>query len=148
MNPFARILFATDFSPASEKAFQSALELAKSNSADLLIAHSCSFPGLFPTDLALAPVVSDRLEQTLRDAAQQRLAALVQEAQACGVAAGQILLTGPPDLAILEAARDTSADLVVLGTHGRHGPMRLLLGSVASRVVSSADCPVLTVHAA
>jgi nucleotide-binding universal stress UspA family protein len=57
------------------------------------------------------------------------------------------LREGTPVEEILNAARETSADLIVMGTHGRTGLPHVLLGSVAERVVRSAQCPVLTVRA-
>ncbi|HEX7253007.1 MAG TPA: universal stress protein, partial [Thermoanaerobaculia bacterium] len=55
--------------------------------------------------------------------------------------------SGAPDEAITAAARDQKADLVVMGTHGRKGVSRFFLGSVASRVISTSECPVMTVRA-
>ena len=57
-----------------------------------------------------------------------------------------LILTGFADEAIIEAARQEGADLIVMGTHGRRGASRLFLGSVASRVISTASCPVMTVR--
>lgn len=56
------------------------------------------------------------------------------------------VLIGPTARSIVESARDSKADLIVMGTHGRHGMAHLLLGSVAERVVRIATCPVLTVR--
>ena len=58
------------------------------------------------------------------------------------------MLFGTPYEAIVEAALENNADLVILGTHGRKGVSRFFLGSVASRVISTAPCPVMTVRAA
>jgi nucleotide-binding universal stress UspA family protein len=73
---------------------------------------------------------------------------LVEKARQQGLAAEPLVLRGVPYAAIAEAARSVGADLVVLGTHGRTGVQRLLLGSVAAKVISTAPCPVLTVRAA
>ena len=54
---------------------------------------------------------------------------------------------GGPEAVILEAARERSADLIVMGTHGRTGLAHVFLGSVAERVVREADCPVVTTRA-
>jgi nucleotide-binding universal stress UspA family protein len=56
------------------------------------------------------------------------------------------VLIGPTAKVIVEAARDRNVDLIVMGTHGRHGMAHLLLGSIAERVVRTASCPVLTVR--
>jgi nucleotide-binding universal stress UspA family protein len=58
-----------------------------------------------------------------------------------------LVLAGAADEAITEAAKDNDADLVIMGTHGRKGVSRLFLGSVASRVIATAPCPVMTIHA-
>ena len=55
------------------------------------------------------------------------------------------VLTGPPARTIVEGATEEHCDLIVMGTHGRHGMAHLLMGSVAERVVRTAACPVLVV---
>ncbi|HYV42998.1 MAG TPA: universal stress protein, partial [Thermoanaerobaculia bacterium] len=72
---------------------------------------------------------------------------LVEDARSVGVGATPLLLTGTPYEEITEAAEDLDCDLVIMGTHGRTGVSRFFLGSVASRVVSTAPCPVMTIHA-
>jgi nucleotide-binding universal stress UspA family protein len=148
MRPFRRILFATDFSSASARAFDQAVELARTAGAELLIVHVHQPSQLFPTDVAVSPAVYEELEEKLREGAQASLAGLVAEAGRRGLRAQALLLTGFADQAIGEAARDRQADLVVVGTHGRTGVRRFLLGSVASRVITVAPCPVMTVPAA
>jgi nucleotide-binding universal stress UspA family protein len=83
----------------------------------------------------------------VRAAAQRQLDRLVTKAKRAGARAKGLLLEGVPYDRIVRAARSTRADLVVLGTHGRTGLGRVLLGSVASRVITLAPCPVLTVRA-
>jgi nucleotide-binding universal stress UspA family protein len=72
----------------------------------------------------------------------------VARARTDGVRAESLLLQGLPAEQIVRAARSKRADLVVLGTHGRSGLPRLVLGSVAERVIGLARCPVLTVRGA
>jgi universal stress protein A len=79
-------------------------------------------------------------------AARKRLVELVARARAAGVKATVTILEGRPADRIVHAARVRPADLIVMGTRGRTGLSRLLLGSVASRVVSMSPCPVLTVR--
>jgi nucleotide-binding universal stress UspA family protein len=57
------------------------------------------------------------------------------------------MVTGDPSSQIVRTARSLRADMIVLGTHGRRGVSRFLLGSVAERVIATAPCPVLTVRA-
>ncbi|MGH7359221.1 MAG: universal stress protein [Candidatus Rokuibacteriota bacterium] len=81
-----------------------------------------------------------------RKEALRRLGALVRAARGAGVQTSPLLAEGPPAAASVRAASRKRADLLVLGTHGRTGVRRMLLGSVAERVVRTASCPVLTVR--
>jgi nucleotide-binding universal stress UspA family protein len=94
---------------------------------------------------ATAQVYETMLADIQRDA-ERRLSRLVAHARKSGIRVKSLLLEGVPHDRIVRAARSTHADLVVLGTHGRTGLGRLFLGSVASRVVTLAPCPVLTVR--
>jgi nucleotide-binding universal stress UspA family protein len=71
-----------------------------------------------------------------------------RSARAAGLLARAIVRTGPPASTIAETAAEEEADLVVVGTHGRSGLDRLIVGSVAERVVRLATCPVLVVKTA
>jgi nucleotide-binding universal stress UspA family protein len=146
MKPFKRILVATDLTAASQSAVDTALALAKENEAELMIAYAFDTPTL--TQATIAPNVYDEWTRNLRNDAQERLQPFLAEARKQGVHAGALVLSGAPYEAIVEAAQDNNADLVVMGTHGRTGISRFFLGSVASRVISTAPCPVMTVHAA
>jgi len=147
MSQFRRILCASDFSPASRPALRRAMGLARASHATLTIAHvySAIIPvmgdGLAPAQLY------DRWMVEVRVEAQRRLDRLVAQAKKSGVRAKGLLLEGVPHDRILRAAKSTRADLIVLGTHGRTGIGRVILGSVAARVVALARCPVLTVRA-
>jgi nucleotide-binding universal stress UspA family protein len=80
--------------------------------------------------------------------ARKELDRLVRKAKAAGVRASGIVVDfGVPAERITRLARSRRADVIVMGTHGRTGFRRALLGSVAARVVATAGCPVLTVHA-
>ena len=145
MNLYRTILAATDFSPTSDAAFEEALCLAESSGAKLIVTHvsdsplSVSIP-YGGTDLYQAAEVA------ARKAAEDRLERLTAKANARGVSAMWLLEEGFVSDEIVEAARRERADLVVMGTHGRRGVARVVLGSVASRVVATAPCPVLTVR--
>ena len=147
MKSFHRILVATDFTPASEPALAEAIEMAKGDGAELLIAHAYQPPNA-PQAESVATGIYDEWVQNLRDRVEERLGPLVEKARKEGVKAEALILSGTPYEAITEAAENEGADLVILGTHGRRGVSRFFLGSVASRVISSAPCPVLTVRAA
>lgn len=147
MSQFRRILYASDFSPASRPAFRQALELARANRAMLTITHVYStIVPLMGDGLATAQVYERWIAEVRADA-ERRLQGLVAKARKSGVRVKGLLLEGIPHDRILRAARSTHADLIVLGTHGRTGLGRVFLGSVAGRVVALARCPVLTVRA-
>ena len=145
---FRRILFATDLSPASAGAFRQAVGMARANEAELVIAHAYQMPDFFPTDVCVTGTLYSDLDKKVRREAEKKLAALVEDARSQGIGARLLVLTGAPFEAIAEAARAVQADLIVMGTHGRTGASRILLGSVAARVITSASCPVMTVRAA
>lgn len=140
------ILFATDFSRASTAALGQAIELAKAAGRELLIAHVVVYPGPMAMDGMVFPQVYEELEEDIRRDAAGRLAGLLKRVEKTGVRASTVLLRGVPHQAITSLARSRNAEMIVVGTHGRTGFSRLIVGSVASRVVASASCPVLTVR--
>ena len=140
-----RILHATDFSPASRPAFATALDLARRSHAKLLLAHAVTLPEPLLEDAYLSAETYRKALSEGRRAAQRRLTALCRRAQQRGVRATALVLEGIAFLEIPRAAQRQRADLVVIGTHGRTGLQRLLLGSVARRVIALTRCPVLTV---
>jgi nucleotide-binding universal stress UspA family protein len=143
---FRRILHPSDFSPASRPAFRKALELAKASRAPLLVVHVLPVFPMLP-DAYIAASTYDELLRGQRTSAQKQLDRLVRTARAAGVRASGILLDfGVPAERITRLARSRRADVIVMGTHGRTGLTRALLGSVAARVVATATCPVLTVR--
>jgi nucleotide-binding universal stress UspA family protein len=143
---FRRILVATDFSPASMPAFEQAVGLSKDSGAELLVAHAFRDQGPPESGYARAR----EYEQWRSDAqavAERKLEPLVAQARGEGINARPLALPGFPEEAIVEAAAREGADLIVLGTHGRRGAELFFLGSVATRVVTAAKCPVMTVRA-
>ena len=147
-----RILHASDFSPASRSAFTMARVLAKKLGARLILFHA--YEGIAPVVMA-APMmpmagpasgaIVDKLWATARMAGERGLERLAARARRDGLRVSTRLKAGTPASAIVRAARKERAAMVVLGTHGRTGLPRLLLGSVAERVIRTAPCPVLTV---
>jgi universal stress protein A len=148
MNDTMRITYATDFSPASRAAFSQALRLAKATGGELTILHVLPTPAsLFVAGGYVTQETWDLIEADLRSRAGQEMDALVKEAVDAGVrATPQFVDGGIPAEAIVRTAEHDKADILVLGTHGRTGVMKVLLGSVAARVVGTASCPVLTVR--
>jgi len=142
MRPIRRILYASDFSRASRAAFAPAVALARANRAELTLVHVCSRAIPYVREAALR----EQLRAAMRAEARKQLDALLAGARKAGVRAEALLLDGWPDEGILRAARSRRADLLVIGTHGRRGHARFVLGSVAARVIATARCPVLTVR--
>ena len=119
--------------------------MAKANRARLTVVHVMAPPVLaLPGEGYVSPTLYESLESSARAAAQKRLKVVVARAKTAGVRASVLLLEGVPHELITRAAR--KADLLVIGTHGRSGLAKLFLGSVASRLVSVASCPVLPVR--
>jgi nucleotide-binding universal stress UspA family protein len=146
MAAIRRIVHATDFSPASRPAFVRALALARANHAQLIALHIMTPPVVYTPDGYAWPQTYNRLLADMRAAAKKQLDRLVARAKAGGVRARGLLLEGIPHDRIARAARSVRADVLVIGTHGRTGLARLFLGSVASRVIAAATCPVLSVR--
>jgi len=150
MSRIRHIMLASDFSPASRPAFRKALELARFTRARLLIAHALPpiVPPMMGEGVYVSPATWNQIEAGARKAAQKQLDRLLQAAQKAGVRVAGLLAEGSPAAdRIVQTARAKRIDLLVLGTHGRTGLSRLVLGSVAARVIATAHCPVLTVRA-
>ena len=147
MRTVRRIVHPSDFSPASRPAFRKAVELARIYRSQLFVVHVLPMLPVIP-DAYVPPSVWDDLEHGQRSTAQRELGRLVTRAKAAGVRASAALLDlGVTHEQIVRFARARRADLIVMGTHGRSGLTKALLGSVASRVLTTSRCPVVTVRA-
>jgi len=136
------ILVATDFSPDSERALETALELAKSSHATVHVVHGCLAFMRMPDDRNLPP---EEWLETVRAEAQARLAAIEQRMSQLGVMSKMHFRQEDAVSSILAVAEAVSADLIVMGTRGLTGLKHVLLGSVAERTLRLAPCPVMTV---
>jgi nucleotide-binding universal stress UspA family protein len=145
MRPIRTIVAAVDFSPHSEPVVDAAVTLAKQFGAKIRLVHAYDVPIPLVSPYEVA-IPEPYLEETRRMAAE-KLAALVARVAAQGVAVDSQLGEVPAAPAIVRAAEEAKADLVVIGTRGHTGLKHLLLGSVAERTVRLAPCPVLTVKA-
>ena len=141
-----RILFASDFSRASRKAFATALTMAKAHRATLTILHVfVPFMPIVPEQY-INTGTWEQIDNQARRWNQQQLRKLIQKAKKTGVRIVGLLLEGDPARQIARAARSKHADLLIVGTHGRTGLAKFFVGSVASRLVATASCPVVTVR--
>jgi nucleotide-binding universal stress UspA family protein len=139
-----RILVATDFSPCSKRAVETAAELAVSTKAEVVLLHAFQFPVLSFLDGAYFPS-SDEVAK-LTHAAQDALADVSAELGARGITTKTVLRDGNPAEEVASQAKELGCDLVVVGTHGRSAMGRALLGSVAHNVIRLSPVPVVTVR--
>ena len=140
-----RILYPTDFSATARQALTHALFLAEEYDAELHLLHAVVLHEYDPNDPEHHFPEPKELLKRMFEVADSGIAGLIDdqsaealqivEATRKGFAAGQV---------ILDYAAEVDADLIVMGTHGRRGAARLLLGSVAAEVVRRAKCPVMT----
>lgn len=138
-----RILVPIDFSAGSLEAVDYAVQLARRFAAELVILHVvepvyAAEPNVASTDLTTL------LDEQQRTAAEQ-LERIRVSVERHGQRGRTLVECGVPARVIVEVARRTAADLIVIATHGRTGLSHMLIGSVAERVVRLAGCPVLTV---
>lgn len=146
MSRIRRIVCASDFSPASRPALTAAEELARALKAELVIMHALvpivTVAGVYPPYVGL-----DALERASRARARAELDRAAAAARKRGIRATALLAKGFAADQIVRVARSKKAGLIVMGTHGRTGLSRIVMGSVAMRVTSGAPCPVMTVRA-
>jgi nucleotide-binding universal stress UspA family protein len=138
---FHRIVVPTDFSDCAREAWEMAKRLSAAAGGELIVCH------VFPEPLRYGQGVyaGDPASSVARGWVKAALDDLVEEARAKGLAARACVRHGVAYQEIVALARDERADLIVIGTHGRGGVARMLVGSVTDRVVRLAPCPVLTV---
>jgi nucleotide-binding universal stress UspA family protein len=142
---FRRIVVPTDFSECAEQAWALAQRLAKTLGSEVVLVHVLVEAPLYGE----GPWTMDRTRQVFEEARRwvsEQLDKKATDANGNGVTVRTVLRTGTPYREIVDLATDERADLVIIGTHGRGGMSRALLGSVADRVVRLAPCPVLTVR--
>jgi len=138
-----KICCAVDFSETSRLAVREAAELAGHSGGALVLVHVPEGP----TPSAATIVAPPELFESMATEEAQKLEAVRREAEAAaGVKVEARMLQGNPAEEIVRYARLSGADLVVIGTHGRRGLRRMVLGSVAAQVVREAHCPVLVVR--
>jgi universal stress protein A len=144
----SRVLVPIDFSPSSRAALEYAAFVAGSVGASLEVVHVWEPPGYVgPDALALLPVGSGVPGREQTQAEVQREVEGVRARAAVRPRATSVRVeAGEPSDVILHLAGDGGADLIVMGTHGRTGLGRLLIGSVAEAVLRRSTCPVLTIR--
>lgn len=140
-----RVLHPTDFSRGADRACTLAVAMAKSLSADLVLLHVlgplASLSGDLPTTAGL-----ERIREARQAWAEAEMERRLLDVRAAGVPARGLVRVGEPPVEIVRAAADEGVDLVVMGTAGLGAVGRLLVGSVADRVIRRAPCPVVTLR--
>ncbi len=140
MNP--RILVPYDFSPAAERALAWAGELQRATGGTMKVFHVIPSPSA--AALALTPIPPPAPTEADLANAVQALHDVTARLAPAAVAAAKIAPS--PEGGLMEEVRTWQPDLIVMGTHGRGGVKRLMLGSVADYLVRHAPCPVVTMR--
>ncbi|MGD9858778.1 MAG: universal stress protein [Marinobacterium sp.] len=141
MSIYSRILLALDLSDESEQLAMKTAEMAKAFGAELNLIHvveplSFAYGGDVPMDLTTIQEQLDEHARTKLDLYAEKIGYPVSH---------KIIVTGHTETEIHRAAEEHSTDLVILGSHGRHG-LALLLGSTANGVLHGAKCDVLAIR--
>jgi len=134
---FRKILCPVDFSPPSESALEAAVALAAQSGGRVTVLHVVEMPDPLLEKSEFLEWITRRYEAQLKEFMQRHACPEVDE--------HALLREGSPAREINRAVEGLGSDVVVLGTHGRTGLKRLLIGSVAERVVRTSSVPVLTV---
>ena len=144
MPSIKKILAPIDFSEVSNRALDYAVDLAAQVKASVSVVHVYEIPiYTFPEGAYITP---PDVAAGLADKAQKSLDAAVSARRDRGVEISGTLTNGSPREEILRLAKEGHADLIVMGTHGRRGLPRAIMGSVAERVLRTSEIPVLTIR--
>jgi nucleotide-binding universal stress UspA family protein len=143
-----KILVPVDYSDCSRVAMEYALFLAERFEAEIVVLHVAEIPlgeehTVVKPDTGKEQLLSELIMQQAVKEATEFLAPFIRDAT---IPIEKSVLKGRPGKVIVEAAADRGADLIVMGTHGRSGFDRLIMGSVTERVLRSATCPVAVVR--
>jgi nucleotide-binding universal stress UspA family protein len=142
---FRSIVVATDGSRYSSAAVAEAIGLARRNSSQLTVIAVVPAELATPTDIEFTMNQRELIAEKEMHNAEQNARTVKEAAQKEGVAVQAFVMSGKPAEAIIQTAQERQADLIVVGSHGRTGVERLLMGSVAERVIVLTACPVLVV---
>jgi len=141
-----RILVPTDFSKYSHNALKYAAAFAEKFGAEIYLLHVVQDLALFiPEAVSVAPPVTPPIEQ-MTAAVLEGLQRVIRENELGRFIVHCEVREGTPFYEIIQFAKETEIDLIIMGTHGRGGLAHVLLGSVTEKVVRKAPCPVLTVR--
>lgn len=137
-----KILIPTDGSDYSVRAAEYGLSLAKLLGAEVMVVYVIDTVVL---DQAVKVTQREDVERELKQDGQRYVHYILGLAKKAGVKAASFLARGRPVEQIVHIAKNFGIDLIVMGTYGRRGAERILIGSVAERVIEYSSCPVLVV---
>ncbi len=136
-----KILVAHDGSKSSDKALKKAVDMAINSNASLTVLSVV--PELYLTELPEED--RNRIAKTLEEETRQAMEKIRKSLSGKSIEVKTVIRQGDPAEKILETAQKMKVDLIVTGSHGRHGAKKFLLGSVSSKVIDYSRCPVLVV---
>lgn len=148
-HPMQRILVPIDFSETSERAVARAVEIARMSGGNITLLHVGVVPHFYATELGMSGPSGALYAQLGQEVARQqrdRIDRLQADAIPGDIASRAVVRDGFPPEEVLGQVADGKHDLVVMGTHGRTGVRRALLGSVTERVLRECPVPVLVTH--
>jgi len=140
---YKKILIPTDGSETANRAVEHGVELAAAVDAEVYgvyIIDISAFAGI-PTE-----VVWEKMKSLLQDESEKALQRIKDKAEEKGLKSKEIVKEGVPAEEIIGVAKEEGVDLIVMGTSGRTGLDKFLLGSVAEKVLRTSPCPVLIIH--
>jgi nucleotide-binding universal stress UspA family protein len=143
MGLYDRVLVPTDGSAEVERAVDHAIALAAEHGAEIHtinVVNPANFSGV-PMEGAVQGV-----GELLREDAESAVEAVAERGEKRGLSVESVVAEGSPSAEIVRYAEQNDCDVIVMGTHGRGGIDRLLLGSVAEKVVRASEVPVLTIQ--
>ncbi len=143
--PMKKILVGTDFSDQAEVAVQTALELAAKHGSELILVHAVNLSMLQDGHPYFTAMPASYFAQVkvLQKELREKLASDVERLRGKGVDISTVFVDEAPETAIVRVAKEHEVDLIVVGSHGRSGLSRFLLGSVSEAVAKHAECEVL-----
>ena len=145
---YQRVLVPVDGSPTSNAGLREAIALARGQGGSIQLVHVVDYHYLVMTGLEAGAYIED-LTASLAQSGKRILKRAEEQARKAGVPATSVLLesaAGPAADAIVRQAKKWKADVIVLGTHGRRGVRRMLIGSDAEQVVRNSPVPVMLVR--
>lgn len=145
MSGYSKILVPVDFSGGSKDVLRMAAFMAKKLGAELCTIFVLEDLSSF-LNVSIPHLPSDLQEEGLRHGAEKKMEKFINENLDASVPSSHKVLSGRVAEEICRFAGDEGVDLIIMGTHGSRGVERLLLGSVAEKVLRMAPCPVLTVN--